>query len=668
MSISSKYLKVYNAKQFRKSVSGSAGANVYLTIGKSSPWANDSLPDSANTSVSGFNQIWQDMIGGKKIFTSDISHVVPKFPWVSNLSYPMYDDTTDSNVLKTTTSKFYVITDPELNVYKCLSNNYGAVSTVKPVSTTASAPDFMTTDGYVWKYMYTISSTDYDRFATTNYIPIKTIPADDNSTQWQVQNNAIEGAIHVIKVINPGFGYYTSTSSVVNYKVSAVGLNAYTNAGSTIESRGGLFINDSTTTAPIGANTYPQPSYNLWILDKSNGNVVFSKSYALSADYQTYGTNSDAGREAANLASKLNTTDGNTNFVILSTFGDPQVYRMTKGLPEAIYYCGGSRTLFGDNSTIVWANSQTSSANIDYRTDRWRHGAAYILVGTPGIGEANGIESLANWSDYPTSNSGSSLWNDPANASSQIYFNLIDRVLTVGRSVSDVTVNITGDGQDANAYAVLNVATNTVSSIVITNRGSGYTFANVSISSPSGYGATARAIISPQGGHGSDPLTELGGSYLTINPQLDNSEGGILCATNDYRQVALIEDPLRYGTSNITSNLAFSQLTVITLDPGDSGFLIDEHVYQGSSEQSIFSGVVTEWDSGNNKIKLSNVHGTPIINDPIIGVDSKGSRIVTSYSNPDCQPFTGKLLYINNISPLTRAPDQIDNFKIVMSF
>jgi len=667
MSTSSKYLKVYNAKQFRKSVSGENSANVYVTIGKSSPWANDSAPDTTNTSVSTYNQIWQDMIGGKKIFTSDISHAVPKFPWISGITYPMYDDTVDSNVLKTTTSRFYVITDPELNVYKCLSNNYGALSNVRPVSTTL-APDFMTTDGYLWKYMYTISSTDYDRFATANYIPVKTIPADDNSTQWQVQNNAIEGAIHVIKVIDPGFGYYTSTSTVINYKVSAVGLNAYTNAGSTIESRGGLFINDSTATAPIGANTYPQSSYNLWILDKSNGNVVFSKSYALTADYQTYGTNSDAGQEAANLASKLNTTDGNTNFVVLSTFGDPQVYRYTKGLPEAIYYCGGSRALFGDNSTIIWANSQTSSANIDYRTDRWRHGGAYILIGTPGIGEANGIESLANWPDYPTSNSGSSQWNDPANATTQIFFNLIDRVISTGRSVSDVTVNITGDGRDANAYAVLNTSTNTVSSIVVTNRGYGYSFANVSISSPSGYGAAAKAIISPQGGHGSDPLTELGASYLTINPQLDKSEGGILCTTNDYRQVALVEDPLRYGTSNISSNVAFSQLTVVTLDPGDSGFLVDEYVYQGSLKESIFGGIVTEWDSGNNKIKLSNVHGTPIINDPIIGVDSNGSRVVTSYSNPDCQPFTGKLLYINNINPVSRASDQIDNFKIVMSF
>lgn len=85
---------------------------------------------------------------------------------------------------------FYVITD-ELNVYKCLNNNNLALSTVKPIHTTTNEGDNGTTyaDGYVWKFMFSVSKLDAERFLTSNWVPVRTLNFDDGSLQWQVQTN-----------------------------------------------------------------------------------------------------------------------------------------------------------------------------------------------------------------------------------------------------------------------------------------------------------------------------------------------------------------------------------------------------------------------------------------------------------------------------------------------
>ena len=145
-------------------------------------------------------------------------------------------------------------------------------------------------------------------------------------------------------------------------------------------------------------------------------------------------------------------------------------------------------------------------------------------------------------------------------------------------TANDVVVNITGDGQYANAYAVLNTVSNTVQSIVVDNLGYGYTHATISLLSSVGTGATARAIMSPPGGHGSDALTELGGSYLIFNIVFKDTESGILTTHNDYRQIALIEDPYFYGTSNLCSTPVVSQLTVLNLNGTSVEYSEDEWV------------------------------------------------------------------------------------------
>ena len=237
-----------------------------------------------------------------------------------------------------------------------------------------------------------------------------------------------------------------------------------------------------------------------------------------------------------------------------------------------------------------------------------------------------------------------------------------------GYTANDVVVSITGDGFYANAFAVLNTSSNTVQSIVVDNLGYGYTYANVSLSSATGIGASARAIISPEGGHGSDPLTELGGAYLIFNVQIKDTESGVLTTHNDYRQISLIEDPRLFGVTSLSSIPAFSQLTVLTLNGTSVEYVEDEVVYQGASlASSFFKGHVVEWDSGNNIIKLSNTDGIPT-KDLLIGANTTAARFVASITNPTLQPRTGNLLYTDNMTAIQRADDQAEDYKIVLKF
>lgn len=435
-------LQVFNAEQFKESVSEPNSTRLYLTIGRASPWPNDAAPQQANSSVTSFNEVWDNMIGAKLITGFDISHAIPRHDWTANTTYAAYDHCTCSINLFDSNTKFYIVTS-DWNVYKCIANNNGAVSNSMPtsLSTTSTITEI---DGYVWKYMYTISPSDRLKFTTSNYIPVKTLTVDDNSLQWHVQQNAVDGAINAIKVLNGGQNY--------------------------------------------------------------------------------------------------------------------------------------------------------SNAN-------------------------------------------------------------------------NITITIAGDGKDATAIAQVNTVSNTISNIVMTNPGNGYTYAFVNVSTTgAGTNASFKAIISPPGGHGSDALRELGGSYLILDPKLNGTENGVLSVDNDYRQLSIIKDPYFYSSNTVVSNTVISQLTVLSLNGVSVEYIEDENVYQGVDlGNSTFSGRVVEWNSANSIIKLSNVRGTPTT-DILVGTDSGAARFVDSITNPTLEPRSGRLIYIDNIKPIQRDADQIEDFKIVLKF
>ena len=218
-SYASKEMNIMGAKAFIDSVNESDGRStknstiLYAVLGKSTEWPNEpNAPTATETIKNKHYDIWKNAIGAKKINANDVSHVIPRNDWATGTVYPMYKHTN----INLYTSNFFVLTDQN-NVYKCLYNNKGGQSTVKPTGF-ATTP-FTTSDGYTWKYMYTISLGRANKFLTASHMPVQTLSASDGSAeqtnQLAVQNASVNGAIQIIETNDVGSGYGMLQSTAV---------------------------------------------------------------------------------------------------------------------------------------------------------------------------------------------------------------------------------------------------------------------------------------------------------------------------------------------------------------------------------------------------------------------------------------------------------------------
>jgi hypothetical protein len=171
------------------------------------------------------------MIFAKRASSADVIHMANKYLWESNTHYAMYDHIDGS--LETKNFFITVDDDTEYNVWKCLFNNstdtINVNSTVAPsrVGSAADLNPVETGDGYVWKYMYTITKTQYEKFATSQYIPV--IANND------VITGATRGTIEVVKVEDAGAGFdnYIAAGTFLTADITVGGIPTFYGAPAT---------------------------------------------------------------------------------------------------------------------------------------------------------------------------------------------------------------------------------------------------------------------------------------------------------------------------------------------------------------------------------------------------------------------------------------------------
>lgn len=188
----------------------------YLFVGRSMPWpVSDSQPTVPSDRILDENDAMQNIIAMKKITSTFVSHCIPRYNWISGTTYYEYDDQ-DANLYS---KQFYVLTDA-LNLYKCIKAGAGA-STIQPTgtSTTIGAPG---ADGYQWKYMLTLTGQNVNKFLTATYIPVE-VTTDTATLQYGVQQAAVNGAIHRIKVTNGGTGYTAGAKPTITISGNGTG-------------------------------------------------------------------------------------------------------------------------------------------------------------------------------------------------------------------------------------------------------------------------------------------------------------------------------------------------------------------------------------------------------------------------------------------------------------
>ena len=426
--------RVFNATQFVVYIADTN--NLYLFIGR--PQSRDNDP-TAPTPVNVPYQdtlYWSDTVALKRIIPNDFKQVVLRKNWSAGVVYSQYDNASSTLY----GSNFYVLTQDN-NVYKCISNNFGAASSIKPTGTSINV--ITTSDGYQWKYLYSLSDTDLLKFLTGDFMPV--------NLNYDVTSTAIKGTIDNAVVVNSGNSYSTN---------------------------------------------------------------------------------------------------------------------------------------------------------------------------------------------------------------------------------SNITVSVLGDGSGAIIGSILITGANTIDRIILDAPGSNYTYANLVIQGGGGANATARAIISPINGHGSDVLTELGARYVMINTRLNYAEGGgDFPVVNDYRRIGIVKNTTSNATSTIATETTLDATITLNVSNVTGTFSLDEYISGDNTNSNAF--IV----SANANVASGNVtirYITPIelfsgniifsAGETIRGANSLAVGTISRITPAEVKKNTGQILYVENRAKITRASDQAENIHIVIEF
>lgn len=230
------------------------------------------------------------------------------------------------------------------------------------------------------------------------------------------------------------------------------------------------------------------------------------------------------------------------------------------------------------------------------------------------------------------------------------------------------TITIVGDGIGATATPV--IVSNTITNILVTGAGKNYTYANVSITGTFGSGAAAFAPVSPIGGHGHDPISELGCTHVMYTVSFEGNESGNIPIDIDFHQVGLLVNPTSLQTNPDPANtLVYRTTTDLVMALGQGLYSPDEWVYQGTSlATATFKANVLSFDSASNVVRLINITGTPVLNNPLFGDTSKTVRTLLSVSYPNFTLFSGHPIFVENRTGVQRSSDGIEQFRFVLGY
>ena len=205
--------------------------------------------------------------------------MITRHDWATNSVYTQYDDTNTT----LTSNTFYVLDTQELpyKVYKCLWNNAdathvaGANSTVAPSTTGTTNNPVLTADGYVWQYMYTITTDDYT-YLTDDWMPVKT----DSTVSDHAANNAGKLSTVVPLVVTAGGSDYnpavdaaaavegdgteaTITAGGITFSANAVANVSFNTGGSGYTTIDTISVTQSgsSNTATVRALIPPYPNH-----------------------------------------------------------------------------------------------------------------------------------------------------------------------------------------------------------------------------------------------------------------------------------------------------------------------------------------------------------------------------------------------------------------------
>lgn len=202
--------RVELARSFHRDI---LNANDYyhFALGKTTAWPDEEDPETPLDSEKYLKEFRNNIMFSQSVSSADICHLVRRINWTSGTVYDPYDDSYSSEFLANSgatslsDANFYVITE-DSKVYKCIDNASNAPSTVEPTSTSTNT--FILSDGYTWKFMFQVSSSDQTKFLDAEHIPVRKLTGNPQ--------HDVNGEIDSITVTAGGSGYTSAPDVIIN--------------------------------------------------------------------------------------------------------------------------------------------------------------------------------------------------------------------------------------------------------------------------------------------------------------------------------------------------------------------------------------------------------------------------------------------------------------------
>ena len=286
------------------------------------------------------------------------------------------------------------------------------------------------------------------------------------------------------------------------------------------------------------------------------------------------------------------------------------------------------------------------------------------------------------------------------------------------------SVPIRGDGSGAECTIVID-GNQEVSSVTVSNQGSGYTYGNVDLVAGGVPTGTTRpsfnVIIPPQGGHGANIYRELGAYNVLLYSRIENdSTNPDFITGNQLARVGVVENPQQFGsTSLLTADKAsaLSALKLVGTGYSTATFSGDSYFTQTVSTGTTAVGRVVSYDQNTGVLKfwqdrslagfntvgtaqtqptygfdLTEFSSSPgtggsLVITPSTGLDLTidtafsgittvinnrtyylGQTFASGIANPEVKAHSGSIIYVDNRPAITRSSNQKEDIKVILQF
>ena len=247
--------RILNANNFVESVentnnsyyvfaglSNPAGSGTLVGYGRSSDW-NSNTPSPID-SFSYRSHTGDTMMFGKKVSSANIRRIIRRVDWVSGNRYEIYrDDYSASNPSPLTAANRlydanYYVLNSDFKVYICIDNGstgdnpLGNVSQDEPTFTDLEPSKAGNSgDGFVWKYLFTVSPSDIIKFDSTEFITVPNNWSSSTDSQIRAVRENGDSSINLnqikhVYIEKAGSGYANGLSQEVDIIGDGTGAKA----------------------------------------------------------------------------------------------------------------------------------------------------------------------------------------------------------------------------------------------------------------------------------------------------------------------------------------------------------------------------------------------------------------------------------------------------------